>query len=170
MKPFFDRQPISRGCASSLGVVATIWYAVLVFGSFRVAALISSEKSHLLDLYLNNLLVDAGLDDGLDTAAAGRRIAAMTEKEKNAVKEYVGMCGGVLFVHSFFFRVRLGGNRLEAVPVELLQLPKLQVYFLSLPVCYLLYLRSLFTNRLSLHSNQITAVPPWLTKMTQLRM
>ena len=60
-------------------------------------------------------------------------------------------------------------NRMEAVPVELLQLPNLEVYVLSLLVCYLFYLPSLYTNRLYLNFNQITAVPPWLTKMTGLR-
>ena len=68
----------------------------------------------------------------------------------------------------FFFSVYLSYNRMEAVPVELLQLPNLESYVLSLLVCYLLYLPSLYTNRLNLNSNQITAVPPWLMKMTRL--
>ena len=63
----------------------------------------------------------------------------------------------------------VGDNRMEAVPVEVMQLPNLESYVLSLLVCYLLYLPSLYTNRLNLGYNQITAVPPWLTKMTGLR-
>jgi hypothetical protein len=38
----------------------------------------------------------------LDTAAAGRRIAAMTEEEKNAVTEYVACVAAVLFCSPFF--------------------------------------------------------------------
>lgn len=108
----------------------------------------------------------------MDTATAGRHIAAMTEEEKNAVKEYVALESvgwRCCFVHPFFFSVYLMNNRMEAVPVELLQLSNLEEYVLSLLVCYLLYLPSLCTNRLYLGNNQITAVPPWLTKMTRLR-
>ena len=68
-----------------------------------------------------------------------------------------------------FFSAYLNDNRMEAVPVELMQLPNLGSYVLSLLVCYLLYLSSLYTNRLGLRDNQITAVPPWLTEMTRLR-
>ena len=59
----------------------------------------------------------------------------------------------------------LDNNRMEAVPV---QLPNLEVYVLFLLVCFLLYLPSLYTNRLNLSDNQITAVPSWLSKMTGL--
>ena len=45
-------------------------------------------------------------DKGLDTVAAGRRIAAMTEEEKNAVKMYVWGCVvAVLFCSPLFLSV-----------------------------------------------------------------
>lgn len=59
-----------------------------------------------------------------------------------------------------FFSVYLDYNHMEAVPVELLQLPNLETYVLSLFVCYLLYLSSRYTNRSGLGDNRITAVPP----------
>ena len=40
----------------------------------------------------------------LDAAAAGQRIAAMTEEEKNAVKMYVGCVVAVLFCSPLFFQ------------------------------------------------------------------
>jgi hypothetical protein len=49
---------------------------------------------------------------------------------------------------SFFFplSVNLFNNRMEAIPVELLQLPNVEEYVLFLYVCYLLYLSSLYTK------------------------
>lgn len=66
------------------------FFACLVFAPF-----ISLEQSRELDLSFK----------GLGTAAADRRIAAMTEEEKNAVTMYVALESvwwRCCFVHSFF--------------------------------------------------------------------
>jgi hypothetical protein len=100
--------------------------------SLRVAPLISSEQSNwLLDLS----------NQGLDSGAAGRRISAMTEEEKNALTMYVGMCGGGIGLFTLFFQCEPqqqphGSGTGGAVAVA--QLGSVRLF--PPRVCYLLYL------------------------------
>jgi hypothetical protein len=99
--------------------------------SFVVAPLISSEQSNVLDLSIQEL----------DTAAVGQHVSAMAEEEKNAVIQYVGMCGGGVVLFTPFFQCGPrqqphGSGTGGAVAVAQLEMVR------PFPprVCYLLYL------------------------------